>query len=101
MIQAMAAGQRLSTVGDSVDRRFLHPRHIMGCITRTGVESSARLGWHRWVVECTLARLGQFRRLTIRQERRADLHQAFLSLDCALRCLRVVEQCRLRLLAPS
>jgi hypothetical protein len=36
--------------------------------------------------------LNQFRRLTIRYERRADIHAAFLSLGCALVCLKAVER---------
>jgi hypothetical protein len=36
------------------------------------------------VVERALAWLNRFRRLTVRYERRADIHQAFLSLGCAL-----------------
>jgi transposase len=39
------------------------------------------------VVERTLAWLSKFRRLTVRYERRADIHQAFLHLGCALICL--------------
>lgn len=61
-------------------------------IARKGVDSSTRLGRHRWVVERTLAWLGQFRRLTIRYERRDDIHEAFLSLGCALICFRSVER---------
>ena len=34
----------------------------------------------RWVVERTLSWLHQFRRLRIRYERRADIHEAFLTL---------------------
>jgi transposase len=55
-------------------------------IARRGIESSQRLGRHRWVVERTLAWLNRYRRLTIRYERRADIHQAFLTLGCALIC---------------
>jgi transposase len=40
----------------------------------------------RWVVERTLAWLHRFRRLNIRYERRPMVHQAFLSLGCALIC---------------
>ena len=40
----------------------------------------------RWIVERTLAWLARFRRLTIRYERRADLHLAFTTLACALIC---------------
>jgi len=38
-------------------------------------------------VERTLAWLSRFRRLTIRHERRADIHEAFVTLGCALVCL--------------
>jgi len=44
------------------------------------------LGRWRWVVERTFAWLNQFRRLRVRYEKRADLHEAFLSLGCALIC---------------
>jgi transposase len=46
------------------------------------------LGVHRWVVERTLAWLRQFRRLRVRYDRRADIHEAFLSMGCALICFR-------------
>jgi transposase len=67
-------------------RQALRRRRIKGRIARRGKDSSARLGRHRWVVERTLAWLNQFRRLTVRYERREDIHRAFLSLGCALIC---------------
>ena len=67
-------------------RAACRKRGILPRIARRGMESSERLGRHRWVVERTLAWLNRFRRLTVRYERRADLHQAFLSLGCALIC---------------
>lgn len=67
-------------------RRFLHRRGIKVRIARRGVESSQRLGRHRWVVERTFSWLYRFRRLAVRYERRADIHQAFLDLGCALIC---------------
>ncbi len=67
-------------------RRALSRRRIKVRIARRGIESSQRLGRHRWVVERTLAWLNRYRRLTIRYERRADIHQAFLTLGCALIC---------------
>jgi transposase len=67
-------------------RRFLHRRRIGVRIARKGIESSQRLGRHRWVIERTLAWLNRYRRLTIRYERRVDIHQAFLTLGCALIC---------------
>ena len=69
-------------------RTYLHRRGI-GCrIARRGVESSERLGRHRWVVERMLAWIGQFRRLQIRHERRDDIHMTFLRLACAIICIR-------------
>ena len=51
-------------------------------------ERRTGLGVYLWVVERTLAWLHQFRRLRTRHERRADIHEAFLSLGCFLICLR-------------
>lgn len=68
-------------------RKALSKRRIKVRIARKGVESSERLGRHRWVVERTLAWFSKYRRLTIRYERRDDLHEAFLSLGCSLICL--------------
>lgn len=48
------------------------------------------LGTTRWVVERTIAWLHQFRRLRVRYDRRADIHQAFLTLGCVLICHRKV-----------
>jgi transposase len=71
-------------------RRALRSRGIIPRIARRGIESSERLGRYRWVVERTLSWLNRFRRLKVRYERRADLHQAFLTLGCALICWRAV-----------
>jgi IS5 family transposase len=73
-------------------RQALRSRGIIPRIARRGIESSDRLGRHRWVVERTLSWLNRFRRLKVRYERRADIHQAFLSLGCALICWRVLMQ---------
>jgi transposase len=73
-------------------RRALTRRKVMVRIARRGVDSSERLGRHRWVVERTLSWIARFRRLTVRYERRADIHEAFLSLACALICFRFVER---------
>jgi IS5 family transposase len=67
-------------------RKACRRRGITPRIARRGIDSSERLGRHRWVVERTLAWLARFRRLTVRYERRVDLHQAFLTLACALIC---------------
>jgi len=44
------------------------------------------------VVERTLAWLNRYQRLKVRYERRADIHQAFLSLGCALVCWNYVQR---------
>jgi len=49
------------------------------------------LGVVRWVVERTLSWLHQFRRLRMRDERRDDIHEAFLQLGCALICWNALE----------
>ena len=42
------------------------------------------LGIHRWAVEAAFALLHWFRRLRTRWEIRDDIHQAFLTLGCAI-----------------
>jgi transposase len=69
-------------------RTVLRRRGICPRIARRGVESSIRLGRHRWKMERSLAWLLTNRRLTVRYERRADLLTAFLHLACALTCAR-------------
>ena len=73
------------------NRGRLRRRRIKARIARKGVESSERLGRHRWKVERTLAWLNRFRRLKIRYERHAETHQAFLLLGCSLIALRRIE----------
>lgn len=72
-------------------RKALTRRHIKVRIARKGVDSSQRLGRHRWVIERTLAWLNRYRRLTVRYERRADSHQAFLTLGCCLICFNALQ----------
>ena len=67
-------------------REACRQRGVKHRIARRGVESKERLGIHRWVVERTFAWLHRFRRLAVRYERRADIHQAFLHLGCILIC---------------
>lgn len=52
--------------------------------SKPGSPHGSGLGVFRWVVERTLAWLHRFRRLALRYERRADVHEAFLTLGCAL-----------------
>jgi transposase len=71
-------------------RRDLRKRSITPRIARRGIDSSAHLGQHRWVVERTFAWLNQFRRLAIRYERHADLYRAFLVIAAAIICFRTI-----------
>jgi transposase len=73
-------------------RKACRRRGILPRIARRGVESSARLGRHRWVVERTLAWFSRYRRLTIHYERRADIHLAFHHLAASLICLNFVQR---------
>jgi transposase len=73
-------------------RRALTRRRIQHRIARRGIESSQRLGRHRWVVERTLAWFAQFRRLAVRYERRSDIHLAFSTLAAALIVWRFIER---------
>src|SRR5687768_17992052 len=61
---------------DSSDlRRAPRARGITPRIARRGIDSSERLGRHRWVVERTFSWLLGFRRLGVRYQRRTDLLQ--------------------------
>lgn len=73
-------------------RRACRKRGIAPRIARRGVESSEKLGRHRWVVERTLAWIARFRRLVVRYERRADIFEAFHHLAASLICFRFVER---------
>ena len=67
-------------------RYGLRARRILPLLARRRTENGSGLGRWRWVVERTFAWLNQFRRLRVRYDRRADIHEAFLSLGCALIC---------------
>jgi transposase len=69
-------------------RREVRRRGIVVRIARKGIESSQRLGRHRWIVEACLAWLQRNRRLVRRYERKAEHFQAFADLGCALLCYR-------------
>lgn len=65
-------------------RQECRARGIVPRIARGGIESSEKLGRHRWVVERTHAWFNRFRRLPVRYERRADIYEAFTSLAASL-----------------
>jgi transposase len=66
--------------------RRIHPR-----LAKRNTEHGSGLWRHRWVVERTFAWLNQFRRLRVRYDKRSDIHEAFLSLGCALICWNFLE----------
>jgi transposase len=67
-------------------RRMLHLHGIPTLIARRGEPHGSGLGKTRWVVERTIGWLHNFRRLRIRFERFAHIHEAFLKLACCLIC---------------
>ena len=67
-------------------RQQLRRLGVASTLARRYTEHGSGLGQTRWVVERTLAWLHQFRRLRIRYERRADIHQALMAIGCALIC---------------
>ena len=77
--------------GSRAHHRWLRTLGITGRLARTGWPHGSGLGKTRWVVERTLSWLHQFRRLRIRYERRAEIHQAFLTLGCAIICHRALQ----------
>jgi transposase len=69
-------------------RRLLRQQGIKPLIARRQTEHGSGLGRYRWVVERTFAWLHNLKRLLVRYERRADMHQALLALGCCLVCYR-------------
>lgn len=67
-------------------RRELRRRLIRPLIRQRGSRHGSGLGKSRWVVERTLSWLHQNRRLRVRYEKRADIHEAFLILGCIMIC---------------
>lgn len=73
-------------------RHQIRARGVTPVIARRGTPHGSGLGTKRWVVERTIAWLHWFRRLRIRWEIRDDIHEAFLSLACALICWRQLQR---------
>lgn len=76
------------------NNRVLEELQALGIETLIARQKSAHgsgLGTQRWVVERTISWLHQHRRLRLRYERRADIHEAFLSIACSLICHRALQ----------
>jgi transposase len=75
-----------------VHRRALRRRGIAPRIARRGVESSERLGRHRWIVERSIAWLLAYRRLAVRYDCQAATVLGLLHLACSLICVRFLQR---------
>ena len=69
-------------------RAELRDRNIKPVIAQRNTEHGSGLGHDRWVIERTFSWLHNHRRLARRYDRRADIHEAFLTIGCALICDR-------------
>ncbi|GHG05236.1 hypothetical protein GCM10017667_40040 [Streptomyces filamentosus] len=82
------------------DRGYVHDKYrwlvwgfgVKPLIARRGTEHGSGLGTQRWFVERALAHLHWFRRLRIRWEICDNIHEAFLTLGCALISWRRLSQ---------
>ena len=72
----------------AANRDALADRGIAEAIARRGAPHGSGLGVYRWVVEQSIALLHRFRRLKTRYDKRADVHEAFVTLGCAMICWR-------------
>lgn len=78
------------------DRGYDHDSHrakvralgVTPVIARRGAGHGSGLGTKRWFVERSFAWLHAFKRLHTRYERRADIHEALISVACSMICLR-------------
>ena len=68
------------------NRVYLRRRGIKARIARRQIESSTRLGRHRWRVERALSWLSCFRRLQVRWDRDSGRWFAFVLVACAVVC---------------
>jgi transposase len=73
-------------------RRECRARSITPRLARRGIESSERLGRHRWLVERTFAWFANFRPLVTRYERRVDIHEGFTTLAACLICMNQIQR---------
>jgi transposase len=78
--------------GTPRDQKGLKQRRIEDHLARQRTPHGSGLGKVRWVVEGTLARVGQARRLKVRYERLAAMHRAFHFLQLARICCKVLQR---------
>lgn len=80
----------------NANRVGLARRHITAMISHRNPPGAGTrrdpLGRHRWPIERTNSWLAYHRRLMIRWDRHADIHQAFYTIACCLICWRTLER---------
>ncbi len=69
-------------------RMTLSARAIATEIARRNTPHGSGLGVFRWYVEQALALMHQFKRLRVRDDRDDRIHEAFMTLACAIMCWR-------------
>lgn len=74
--------------------RELRRRRIQPRIAKPKSPHGSGLGRERWVVERSISWLHQHRRLRVRYERRADIHEALLQLGASLICFKQLQTAR-------
>ncbi len=79
-------------------RQALRRLGIIPILARRRTDHGSGLGVFRWVVERTFAWLHQFRRLRVRDERRADIHEAFLTIGGSVICWNRLQSSFLKVL---
>lgn len=72
-------------------RRELRRRKVKVRVAKPHDPHGSGLGRRRWVVERTISWLHQHRRLRVRYERRADIHDALVSIGCCLICFKQLQ----------
>ncbi|OLZ46869.1 IS5 family transposase [Amycolatopsis coloradensis] len=63
-------------------RQWIHDQGIKVRIARKGIETSTKLGKHRWVIERSIAWFFGYHRLTTRYDATPTTFCAFLTLTC-------------------
>lgn len=71
-------------------RQLLRWLGITPMLAARNTDHGSGLGVYRWVVERTIAWLHAFGRLRRRLDRQTEIQKAFLSLGCALICMRML-----------
>lgn len=75
-------------------RMSLSCKAIATEIARRNTPHGSGKGVFRWFVEQSLALMHQFKRLRIRDDRDDQIHEAFMSLACAIMCWRRLHSSR-------